>query len=144
MKQGWAILLCAGALLVVGPPALSAHHSFAAEYDAKKPVTLKGKVTKVDWVNPHSWVHIDVTGPDGKVTNWSCETAPPNILYRQGWRRDSLKEGDEVTIQGFAAKDSSATMTANSVTTASGKRMLAGSNDPNQGAPPAESPESKK
>jgi Family of unknown function (DUF6152) len=124
---------------MVGPSTLSAHHSFAAEYDADKKVTLKGKVTKVDWVNPHSWVHIDVTEPDGKVMNWSCETAPPNILYRQGWRRDSLKEGDEVTIEGFAAKDATATMTASSVTLANGRRMLAGSNT--DGAPP---PESKK
>jgi hypothetical protein len=124
---------------MVGPSTLSAHHSFAAEYDANKKVTLKGKVTRVDWVNPHSWVHIDVTEPDGKVMNWSCETAPPNILYRQGWRRDSLKEGDEVTIEGFAAKDATATMTASSVTLANGRRMLAGSNT--DGAPP---PESKK
>jgi hypothetical protein len=127
-----------GCGLIVTPSTLSAHHSFAAEYDANKKVTLKGKVTKVDWVNPHSWVHIDVTDADGKVTNWSCETAPPNILYRQGWRPNSLKEGDEVTIDGFAAKDATATMTATSVTLANGRRMLAGSNT--DGAPP----ESKK
>ena len=131
------IVLIAAAGLAVAPRVASAHHSFAAEYDASKPVTLKGKVTKVDWVNPHSWVHIDVTGPDGKVTNWSCETAPPNILYRQGWRRDSLKEGDEVTIDGFSSKDGSATMTARSVTMPNGRKMFAGSNT--DGAPPAES-----
>jgi hypothetical protein len=121
-------ILVLGCGLVFSSSTLSAHHSFAAEYDANKPVTLKGMVTKVDWVNPHSWVHIDVTDSDGKVTNWSCETAPPNTLYRQGWRRDSLKEGDEVTIDGFRAKDGSATMTARSVTLASGRRMLAGPN----------------
>lgn len=131
------LLICACGLMLV-PAALRAHHSFAAEYDANKPVTLKGKVTKVDWVNPHSWVHIDVADADGKVTNWSCETAPPNILYRRGWRRDSLKEGDDVTIEGFAAKDATATMTANSVTLASGRKMFTGSNG--EGAPP----ESKK
>jgi len=113
--------------LILSPSALSAHHSFAAEYDANKPVTLRGKVTKVDWINPHSWVHVDVTDESGKVTNWSCETAPPNMLYRQGWRRDSLKEGDEVTIEGFVAKDGSATMTARSVTLANGRKMFAGS-----------------
>ena len=116
-----------GCGLILSPSALSAHHSFAAEYDANKPVTLRGKVTKVDWINPHSWVHVDVTDESGKVTNWNCETAPPNMLYRQGWRRDSLKEGDEVTIEGFVAKDGSATMTARSVTLANGRKMFAGS-----------------
>ncbi|MBZ5579700.1 MAG: hypothetical protein LAP40_24355 [Acidobacteriia bacterium] len=141
MRIGWITVMTCGFLL--GPATLSAHHSFAAEYDASKPVTLKGRVTKVDWVNPHSWVHLDVTDADGKVTNWQCETAPPNILYRQGWRRDSLKEGDEVTIEGFSAKDASATMTANSVTLPSGRRMLAGSNG--QGAPPEpKAPDTKK
>jgi Family of unknown function (DUF6152) len=128
-----SLLFLIGAGLLVGPGTLSAHHSFAAEYDAGKPVTLKGKVTKVDWVNPHSWVHIDVTGPDGKVTSWACETAPPNILYRQGWRRDSLKEGDDVTIDGFSSKDGSATMTARSVTLSNGRKMFVGSNT--DGAP---------
>ena len=137
MRSRLMIWIC-GCGLALLPSTLSAHHSFAAEYDANKPVTLKGKVTKVDWVNPHSWVHIDVTDSNGKVTNWSCETAPPNILYRQGWRPNSLKEGDEVTIEGFAAKDATATMTANSVTLANGRKMFAGSNT--DGAPP----ESKK
>jgi hypothetical protein len=132
MKNGLMILLCAG--MLASPGTLSAHHSFAAEYDGNKTVTLKGKVTKVEWVNPHSWVYIDVTDANGKVTNWSCETAPPNMLYRQGWRRDSLKEGDEVTIDGFLAKDGSATMTARSVTLSGGRKMFVGSN--NDGAPP--------
>lgn len=125
MKRTLMALVCASGL-ILGPSTLSAHHSFAAEYDGNEKVSLKGKVTKVEWVNPHSWVYIDVTDASGKVTNWSCETAPPNMLYRQGWRRDSLKEGDEVTIDGYVAKDGSATMTANSVTLANGRRMLAG------------------
>ena len=120
--------------MLAGPSLLSAHHSFAAEYDGNKSVTLKGKVTKVEWVNPHSWVYIDVTDANGKVTNWSCETAPPNMLYRQGWRRDSLKEGDDVTIDGYLAKDGSATMTARSVTLSGGRKMFVGSNT--DGAPP--------
>jgi hypothetical protein len=124
MKTGLIIALAG--LLCTGIP-LAAHHSFAAEYDGTKPITLKGKVTKMDWVNPHSWLYIDVTDASGKVVNWSCETAPPNGLYRQGWRKTSLKAGDEVTIEGFLAKDGTPTMNARSVTTADGRRMFAGS-----------------
>jgi hypothetical protein len=134
MNRNRTLWMAACALLAAALP-LAAHHSFAAEYDGSKPVTLKGKVTQVEWVNPHSWVHIDVTGDDGKVVSWSCETAPPNGLYRQGWRRDTLKPGDEVTIEGFLAKDGSHTMTARTVETADGKSLFAGSN--NEGAPPA-------
>jgi hypothetical protein len=126
MNTQHTLLIGACGLLLAASP-LAAHHSFAAEYDAGKPVTLKGKVTQVEWINPHSWVHIDVTGEDGKVVNWSCETAPPNTLYRQGWRRNSLKEGDEVIVEGFAAKDASHTLTARTVQTPDGKRLLAGS-----------------
>jgi hypothetical protein len=126
MNTQRTLLMGACGLLLAALP-LAAHHSFAAEYDASKPVMLKGKVTQVEWINPHSWVHIDVTGEDGKVVNWSCETAPPNTLYRQGWRRNSLKEGDEVIVEGFAAKDASHTLTARTVQTPDGRRLLAGS-----------------
>ena len=126
MNTQRTLLVGACGLLLAALP-LAAHHSFAAEYDASKPVMLKGKVTQVEWINPHSCVHIDVTGEDGKVVNWSCETAPPNTLYRQGWRRNSLKEGDEVIVEGFAAKDASHTLTARTVHTPDGKRLLAGS-----------------
>lgn len=111
---------------VLVPGLVWAHHSFAAEYDSAKPITIKGTVVKMDWVNPHSWLRVAVTSPDGKTVEWSCETAPPNGLYRQGWRKTSLKEGDVVTVQGFQAKDNSSTMSARSVTTADGKRMFAG------------------
>ena len=116
-------LLC----IALSVPPLWGHHSFAAEYDANKRVTLKGKFTKMDWVNPHSWVHLDVTAADGKVETWACETAPPNGLYRRGWRKSSLKEGDEITVQGFAAKDGSHTINALSLVTADGKRLFVGS-----------------
>jgi hypothetical protein len=106
---------------------LWAHHSFAAEYDANQPVTLKGTFQKMDWINPHSWIYIDVTGADGKTETWACETAPPNGLYRQGWRRTSLKAGDKITVEGFRAKDGTNTMNARSVVTAEGRRMFAGS-----------------
>jgi hypothetical protein len=116
--------------------AVFAHHSFAAEYDAGKPLTIKGKFTKMDWVNPHSWVYIDVTTPDGKVENWGAETAPPNGLYRRGWRKSALTPGDEITIEGFAAKDGSHTMNARSLTFSNGKRLFAGSSGGDSGAAP--------
>jgi hypothetical protein len=126
MTMGFRVGVCVVAAALAGLPVL-AHHSFAAEYDAAKLITLKGTVNHVDWVNPHSWVHVDVTDANGKVTTWRCETAPPNILFRRGWTKNSLKEGEQVTVEGYMAKDGSATMSANSVTTASGKRMLTGS-----------------
>jgi len=134
-----AVLLSGAFLAAVMP--MAAHHSFAAEYDSGQPITIKGTVNKIDWVNPHSWVHVDVVQPDGKVVTWQCETAPPNSLFRQGWTRNSLKKGDQITVEGFRAKDSSATMSARSVLTADGKRMFAGS--ANDGAPARETPDSK-
>ncbi len=115
---------------------LLAHHSFAAEYDAAQPITVKGTVNHVDWVNPHSWVYVDVTGADGKVTTWRCETAPPNGLFRRGWTKNSLKIGEMVTVDGYRAKDNSTTMSARSVLMADGKRMFAGSTG--DGAPARE------
>ncbi len=121
-----AILPAAIVILAALATPCFAHHSFAAEYDGAKPVTLKGKVTKFDWVNPHSWVYIDVTDDKGNVVNWSCETAPPNMLYRQGWRKDSLKTGDEIVIEGFLAKDGTHTMNARTVQTPDGRRFFTG------------------
>jgi hypothetical protein len=134
MKAKFAMIAAGAGLILASLPAL-AHHSFAAEYDSTKPVTLKGKFTSMDWVNPHSWVHFEVTGADGKVAEWKAEALPPNGLYRQGWRKDSLKPGTEVTVQGFMAKDGSNTMWSQSVTTADGKRMFAGNADNASGAP---------
>ena len=140
MKIQSALWIAVGGALLAAWP-LAAHHSFAAEYDGSKPVTLKGKVTQVEWINPHSWIHIDVTGDDGKAVNWACETAPPNILYRQGWRRDSLKPGDAVIIEGFLAKDGSHTMTARTVETPDGRRLFVGS--ATDGGPQSQKPNDK-
>ncbi|MEO5923662.1 MAG: DUF6152 family protein [Bryobacteraceae bacterium] len=112
---------------------LAAHHSFAAEYAADQPLTIKGAVNRVDWVNPHSWIYVDVTAADGKVTTWKCETAPPNGLFRRGWTKSSLKKGEIVTVDGFRAKDGTPTMNARSVLLSDGRRMFAGSSG--DGAP---------
>jgi hypothetical protein len=116
--------VCAGLPLAALP--VVAHHSFAAEFDASQPITVKGTVTKMDWVNPHSHLSFDVKAEDGSSQHWSAECLPPNGLYRQGWRKDSVKAGDEVTVVGFKAKDGSNYMWAQSVMTADGRRLFSG------------------
>ena len=129
------VMLALAAIAMVAP--LAAHHSFAAEYDAQKPVTIKGKFLKMDWINPHSWVYVEVTGDDGKVQTWKAEALPPNGLYRQGWRKDTLKAGEEIAVEGFLAKDGSNTMWSRAVTRlATNQRMFAGAAQGNE-APPA-------
>lgn len=120
------------ALLVVGMAllaahTLTAHHSFDAEFDRNKPVTLKGSVTRVDWGNPHIWVFLDVKDEAGKVSNWGVEGGAPNALFRNGWRKDSLKIGDTVTVEGSKARDGSLRANANRVTLPDGRRVFAGS-----------------
>jgi hypothetical protein len=122
----FALSATVGLLLAVTP--VLAHHSFAAELDGAKAVDLVGAVTKVDWVNPHSWIYIDVKSDDGKAVNWGLETGPPNVLYRGGWPRDTVKPGDAITV-GFAAKDGSHTLAARRITTPDGRRLFAGSPD---------------
>src|SRR5579872_4649596 len=104
-----------------------AHHSFSAEYDRSKSVTLKGTVTKVEWLNPHARFYVDVKDDQGNVTNWNIELGPPMILTRLGWRHDSLKIGDQVTVEGYAAKDGSKMANAKKVTLADGRNVFAGS-----------------
>jgi hypothetical protein len=102
-----------------------AHHSFAAQYDANKPVTLKGTVTKVEWTNPHARFYINVPDSDGKVVNWNLELASPNYLKRAGWSSTSLKEGDEVTVEGSLARSGANMANAATVTFADGTRVFA-------------------
>ena len=106
---------------------LMAHHSFAAEYDSKQPIKITGAVTKVEWLNPQVYYYVDVKGGDGKLVNFAVEGGTPNQLYRQGWRKDSLKVGDEVTVSGFLAKDGSNTVNGRKVTLPGGKRVFGGS-----------------
>jgi len=126
MRAKLGVLAAVAGLLASAAP-VPAHHSFAAEYDANKPITLKGTVTKIEWTNPHARFYIDVKDENGAVTNWNLELASPNGLVRNGWTRKSLNVGDEVTVQGSAAKDGSKMANARVVTLADGRQVFAGS-----------------
>ncbi len=130
MKLSLMSLLVVGiAMAVIIVPA-SAHHSFSAEYDSKKVITLTGTVTKVEWMNPHVYFYIDVNGEDGKPANWACEMGPPNGLQRSRWTRNTMKIDDEVTVNGSRAKDGSKQVNARTVTmTATGERLGAASSE---------------
>jgi hypothetical protein len=121
---------------------VSAHHAFAAEFDANKPVSFKGTITKMEWVNPHTWMHVDVKKPDGTVENWAVEAGTPNVLFRRGFTKESLLPGTEVVVDGYQAKDGSHRANGRDLTFPDGRKLFLGSSG--TGAPYELSPESKK
>ena len=131
MKAKFAGLAAAVGFVLASGTAI-AHHSFAAEFDANKPLNMKGTVTKIEWANPHTYFYVDITDPDGKVINWGMEMGSPNGLMRQGWTRNTLKVGDVVTVEGSQAKDGSHVGNARIVVlAATGKRLFAASSQDN-------------
>ena len=128
-----AKLLLVAVAFLAAPLSLLAHHSFAAEFDANKPLVLKGTITRVDLVNPHAWLYMNVTGADGKVVNWAIEMGAPNALIRRGITKNTVPIGAELTVEGFAAKDGSNTANGRTLRMADGRALFAGSS--NTGAP---------
>jgi hypothetical protein len=127
MRTRW---LVAG--LIVTAATAWAHHSFAAEFDINKPVKLTGTVTAMEWINPHSWIHIDVKGPDGKVVSWMVEGGSPNILLRRGFTKKSLEVGTVIVVDGYQAKSGEARANGANITFPDGKRLFLGGSNPDE------------
>ena len=131
MNQIRTILPIAFVCLLASSPAV-AHHSFAAQFDAKKPITLEGTVTQMDWINPHAWIHVDVKGSDGKIVSWMVETGSPNILLRRGLNKKALEPGTEIIVQGYLAKDGENKVNGGSVTFKDGRKLFVGGSNPDE------------
>ena len=129
MRTKLSIMVTLAVLFLTVTP-LWAHHAFQAEFDQEKPVSLKGKVTKMEWINPHAWIHIEVAGTDGKVTSWMIECGSPNIMLRRGFTKDSLEFGTELTVQGYRAKNGSNRANGSSVTFGDGRKLFVGGSNP--------------
>jgi hypothetical protein len=128
MKRGLAGLLFAAAVVLPGGSAI-AHHSFAAQYDRDKPVTLAGVVTRIEWMNPHVYFYMDVKDAAGGPVHWAVESGAPNTLYRAGWRKDSIKIGDQITVEGYLARDGSKLANMRTATLADGRLVLTNQQD---------------
>ena len=134
MRNKLMIVVASVGVLMASTLSVSAHHSFSAEFDQAKPVTLEGKVAMMEWVNPHSWLHIDVTQPDGSVVRWKIEGGSPSVLFRKGWNRDSLPAGIKVKVVGFQAKDGSFRASSRDLQFPDGRRMDLGGSSNTEGA----------
>jgi len=132
------LMLAAGCAALLAAVPAWAHHAFAAEFDAQKPVKLTGTVTKVEWINPHSWIHIDVKGTDGKVINWMIEGGSPNTLLRRGVTKNSIETGTVIVVDGYQAKDGTSRANGRDITFTDGRKLFVGSSNPSEGAPPAD------
>jgi hypothetical protein len=121
------VVVIAGLAMSGGAASVSAHHAFAAEFDANKPVSFKGTITKMEWVNPHTWMHVDVKKPDGTVENWAVEAGTPNVLFRRGFTKESLLPGTEVVVDGYQAKDGSHRANGRDLTFPDGRKLFLGS-----------------
>jgi len=126
MRRTLSVLVAGIGLLLAAVPVI-AHHSFAAEFDANRPVKLRGTVTKMEWINPHSWIHIDVKNADGSVSKWMVEGGAPNALLRRGWNKSSLLPGTEILVEGFQAKDGALRANGRDITFPDGKKLFVGS-----------------
>ena len=126
MRSKLTIAVAGAILLLAAVPAL-AHHAFSSEFDVKKPIHFTGVITKVELVNPHAWFHVDVTGPDGKVTSWMIEAGTPNVLLRRGFTKNSVPVGTQVVVDGFQAKDGSSKGSGRDLTLPNGRKLLIGS-----------------
>ena len=124
------LILGIAAAALAGALPLAAHHAFAAEFDVNQPVKVKGTITKVEWVNPHAWLYVDVKGDDGKVVNWRFELGAPNAMVRLGWKKDSVPAGLEVSITGFRAKNGENVGNGRSIILPDGKELFSGGSGP--------------
>ena len=142
MRQRVTIMVAGlGVGFLLAGAAVQAHHAFAAEFDASRPVRLRGKITKMEWINPHSWMHLDVEKEDGTVESWMIEAGPPGALVRRGWSKDSVIPGTEVLVEGYQAIDGAFRANGRDVTFPDGRRLFAGSSGtgaPLDGSDPTE------